>query len=184
MHGTARLGERLPRDGPAPLGTLPEDMHDALGIAREVLAPSPDRGEQAMQDVDQVVLERHVAQAAGSVSLLERLERGPVRLERVQVGEDDVAFDLPRILDPRVSGNIKARKEGDPAPVHAVAVSSDGGLIARGHPGGPTGLAQIWETTLQLRGTAGKRQVPNARAGLCHMMGGGSVCAIHILQRE
>ncbi len=63
-------------------------------------------------------------------------------------------------------------------------VSTDGGLIARGHPGGPTGLAQIWETTLQLRGEAGKRQVNGARVGLCHMMGGGSVCVIHILQRD
>ena len=65
-----------------------------------------------------------------------------------------------------------------------VPVSTDGGLIARGHPGGPTGLAQIWETTLQLRGEAGKRQVENARVGLCHMMGGGSVCVIHILKRD
>jgi acetyl-CoA acetyltransferase len=65
-----------------------------------------------------------------------------------------------------------------------VPVSTDGGLIARGHPGGPTGLAQIWETTLQLRGEAGARQVENARTGLCHMMGGGSVCVIHVLQRE
>jgi acetyl-CoA acetyltransferase len=65
-----------------------------------------------------------------------------------------------------------------------VPVSTDGGLIARGHPGGPTGLAQIWETTLQLRGEAGKRQVENARVGLCHMMGGGSVCVIHILVRN
>jgi acetyl-CoA acetyltransferase len=69
------------------------------------------------------------------------------------------------------------------------AVSTDGGLIARGHPGGPTGLAQIWETTLQLRGEAGARQVKRrktgelARTGLCHMMGGGSVCVIHVLQR-
>jgi acetyl-CoA acetyltransferase len=65
-----------------------------------------------------------------------------------------------------------------------VPVSTDGGLIARGHPGGPTGLAQIWETTLQLRGEAGPRQVENARIGLCHMMGGGSVCCIHVLQRQ
>jgi len=65
-----------------------------------------------------------------------------------------------------------------------VAVSSDGGLISRGHPGGPTGLAQLWETTLQLRGEAGPRQRKNARTGLCHMMGGGSVCVIHILQRD
>jgi acetyl-CoA acetyltransferase len=64
-----------------------------------------------------------------------------------------------------------------------VPFSSDGGLIARGHPGGPTGLAQIWETTLQLRGEAGKRQVENARNGMCHIMGGGSVCVIHILQK-
>jgi acetyl-CoA acetyltransferase len=70
------------------------------------------------------------------------------------------------------------------------AVSTDGGLIARGHPGGPTGLAQIWETTLQLRGEAGARQLKRGksgappRIGLCHMMGGGSVCVIHILQRE
>ncbi len=65
-----------------------------------------------------------------------------------------------------------------------IPVSTDGGLIARGHPGGPTGLAQIWETVLQLRGEAGARQVEHARTGLCHMMGGGSVCCIHILQRE
>ena len=63
-----------------------------------------------------------------------------------------------------------------------VPFSTDGGLLARGHPGGPTGLAQIWETVHQLRGTAGPRQVAGARTGLCHLVGGGSVCCIHILQ--
>jgi acetyl-CoA acetyltransferase len=77
-----------------------------------------------------------------------------------------------------------AIERGDFALGGRVPVSTDGGLIARGHPGGPTGLAQIWETTLQLRGEAGRRQVKDARVGLCHMMGGGSVCAIHILARE
>src|SRR5882724_11493813 len=75
VHGAASLGECLPRDGPPPLGSFREDTQDLRGIAREVLAPRPDRGEQAMQHVDQVVLERHVAQAAGPVSLLESLER-------------------------------------------------------------------------------------------------------------
>jgi acetyl-CoA acetyltransferase len=78
----------------------------------------------------------------------------------------------------------KCIEEGRFEPGGKVPFSTDGGLIARGHPGGPTGLAQIWETVHQLRGTAGKRQVANARAGLCHMMGGGSVCAAHILVRE
>jgi acetyl-CoA acetyltransferase len=76
-----------------------------------------------------------------------------------------------------------AIERGDFGPGGRVPFSTDGGLVARGHPGGPTGLAQIWETTLQLRGEAGPRQVEGARTGLCHMMGGGSVCVIHILQR-
>ena len=65
-----------------------------------------------------------------------------------------------------------------------IPFSTDGGLIARGHPGGPTGLAQLWETTLQLRGVAGRRQVEGARTGLCHLVGGGSVAICTILQRE
>jgi acetyl-CoA acetyltransferase len=62
-------------------------------------------------------------------------------------------------------------------------VNTDGGLIARGHPGGPTGLAQIHELALQLRGEAGRRQVENARIGLAHLVGGGSVCVVNLLQR-
>ncbi len=65
-----------------------------------------------------------------------------------------------------------------------IPFSTDGGLIGRGHPGGPTGLAQIWDVTQQLRGESGARQVENARIGLAHMMGAGSVCVVHILQRE
>ncbi len=64
-----------------------------------------------------------------------------------------------------------------------IPFSTDGGLTARGHPGGPTGLAQIHETTLQLRREAGVRQVEGANTGLCHMAGAGSVCVVHILQR-
>jgi len=62
--------------------------------------------------------------------------------------------------------------------------NTDGGLIARGHPGGPTGLAQIFELTRQLRGEAGPRQVANARVGMAHLVGGGSACTISILKRE
>jgi len=61
-------------------------------------------------------------------------------------------------------------------------VSTDGGFIGRGHPGGPTGLAQIWELTQQLRGRSGVRQVPDARVGLAHIVGAGSVCYTHILE--
>ncbi len=62
------------------------------------------------------------------------------------------------------------------------AVSPSGGLLAMGHPFGPTGIGQVVEITKQLRGEAGKRQQPNAKLGLCHMVGIGQVCLIHILR--
>ncbi|MGO9558825.1 MAG: thiolase family protein [Acidimicrobiales bacterium] len=62
-----------------------------------------------------------------------------------------------------------------------VAVSASGGLLAMGHPIGPTGVGQICEITTQLRGEAGERQQPKARIGLSHMVGVGAVCVAHVL---
>jgi acetyl-CoA acetyltransferase len=64
------------------------------------------------------------------------------------------------------------------------AVSPSGGLLAMGHPIGPTGAGQICEITRQLRGEAGPRQQPQARVGLAHMVGVGAVCVVHVLQRS
>jgi acetyl-CoA acyltransferase len=49
-------------------------------------------------------------------------------------------------------------------------VNPSGGLISKGHPLGATGVAQVVEVVQQLR-EAGVRQVPRARAGLCHNQG-------------
>ena len=64
------------------------------------------------------------------------------------------------------------------------AVSASGGLIAMGHPIGPTGLGQVAEIVRQLRGEAGPRQHPDAHIGLAHMVGVGAVCYAHVLQRQ
>jgi acetyl-CoA acetyltransferase len=64
------------------------------------------------------------------------------------------------------------------------AISASGGLLAMGHPIGPTGTGQIAEITRQLRDEAGVRQQPNARTGLAHMVGVGAVCVVHVLQKE
>jgi acetyl-CoA acetyltransferase len=78
----------------------------------------------------------------------------------------------------------KLVEEGATSLSGRIPFNTDGGLIARGHPAGPTGLAQIHELTLQLRGEAGARQVEDARVGLAHLVGGGSVCVVTLLQRE
>jgi acetyl-CoA acetyltransferase len=64
-----------------------------------------------------------------------------------------------------------------------VAVSASGGLLAMGHPIGPTGVGQVCEITTQLRGEAGERQHPGARTGLAHMVGVGAVCIVHVLRK-
>jgi acetyl-CoA acetyltransferase len=63
-----------------------------------------------------------------------------------------------------------------------VAVNASGGLLSMGHPVGPTGIGQIAELTIQLRGEAGPRQHPTAHTALAHMVGIGAVCVVHILR--
>jgi acetyl-CoA C-acetyltransferase len=65
-----------------------------------------------------------------------------------------------------------------------VVVCPSGGLLAKGHPLGATGLAQITELVWQLRGQAEKRQVPGARTALQHNAGLGSASFVHIFQRQ
>jgi acetyl-CoA C-acetyltransferase len=64
-----------------------------------------------------------------------------------------------------------------------VSVNTSGGLKAKGHPVGATGVAQVVEIVKQMRGEAGKRQV-EADVGLTHNVGGsGGTAAVHILER-
>ncbi len=68
-----------------------------------------------------------------------------------------------------------------------LAINPSGGLLAKGHPVGATGVAQVAEVVWHLRGEAGERQVPRAKVGLTHCSGGGvasdtPACCVHILK--
>ena len=63
-------------------------------------------------------------------------------------------------------------------------VNVSGGLESKGHPIAATGIANIWEVCHHLRGEAGPRQIENAKVGLAHVIGLGSACGIHILERS
>ena len=77
----------------------------------------------------------------------------------------------------------KAVLEGQAAIGGKVAVNTSGGLKARGHPIGATGVAQIVEIAEQLRGNADKRQVANAKYGLAQSVGGiGSAVTVSIME--
>lgn len=121
-----------------------------------------------------------------SLAAYEQAGLGPTDLDLVHVHD---AFPIEELMYYELLG-ICGDGEGDKLVAEGatsiggrIPFSTDGGLTARGHPGGPTGLAQIFDVTRQLRGEAGAAQVAGAQTGLAQMMGAGSVCVIHILQR-
>lgn len=70
-----------------------------------------------------------------------------------------------------------------------VVVNPSGGLLAKGHPVGASGVAQVVEVFWQLTGTAGHRQVADARRALTHVTGGGiagldhGACTVHVFEK-
>ena len=95
----------------------------------------------------------------------------------IDVAEVHDAFTILEIVNPEDLGFFKpgegaaALIDGKTGLSGELPINPSGGLKARGHPVGATGLAQICEIVWQLRGEAGKRQVP-ANIGLCHNIGG------------
>ena len=72
--------------------------------------------------------------------------------------------------------------DGDNTYGGRVVTNPSGGLLSKGHPLGATGLAQCYELTHQLRGTAGARQVEGIRHGLQHNLGLGGACVVTLYE--
>jgi sterol carrier protein 2 len=73
--------------------------------------------------------------------------------------------------------------DGDNTYGGRIVTNPSGGLLSKGHPLGATGLAQCYELTRQLRGTAASTQVEGARIGLQHNLGLGGACVVTLYER-
>jgi acetyl-CoA acetyltransferase len=83
-----------------------------------------------------------------------------------------------------VGGAVELTLSGATRPSGRLPVNPDGGLKAKGHPIGATGVSQLYEIFLQLRAAAGARQIPGAELALAHNVGGaGATAAVSILSR-
>lgn len=98
----------------------------------------------------------------GDVDVVEALDY--TSMAEIQLYED-LGFCAP-------GDGIAMLRNGDTELTGTVAFSPGGGLLGRGHPLGATGIAQAVEALWQLRGNAGKRQVPDAKVALTHAAGG------------
>lgn len=74
-------------------------------------------------------------------------------------------------------------EDGDNTYGGRVVTNPSGGLLSKGHPLGATGLAQCYELTHQLRGTAEERQVAGARVALQHNLGLGGACVVTLYRQ-
>lgn len=97
------------------------------------------------------------------------------RAAGIQPAEADLAeihdaFTIGEVLATEALGLVD---EGRALLDRTIPVNVSGGLLSKGHPVGATGVAQVVELTRQLWGEADERQVPNARIGVAHTVGGG-----------
>ena len=100
---------------------------------------------------------------------------GPIDLDCAEVHDAAASAELMiyeqlGLTEP--GGGAALIRSGQTTLGGSLPVNTSGGLLARGHPIGATGLAQIVEAVVQLRGTAGDRQVPGARLALTQNAGG------------
>lgn len=131
-----------------------------------------------------------VADAALSVPIIERaLVEAGAKASDVDILELHDAFTIEEFQYAEAAGicppghYAPLLKEGAFDIGGQCAVSPSGGLLAMGHPVGPTGVGQVGEIVMQLRGEAGVRQHKGARLGLAHMVGVGAVCYAHVLSK-
>jgi len=118
--------------------------------------------------------------------------------QQAQIGPRDIdlfevhdAFTIMSALSLEASGfaergkGVWLAKAGEITPQGSIPICTMGGLKARGHPVGATGIYQVVEVTQQLRGDAGANQIANARLGMAQNIGGsGATVITHILEAK
>jgi acetyl-CoA acyltransferase len=134
---------------------------------------------QVMQDINTV--SRHAARTA-----YEMAGTGPEDLDLVELHDCFATAEIMHYENLGLCAEGEGGRlidSGETGLGGRIPVNVSGGLLSKGHPLGATGIANIYEIATHLRGEAGTRQVEGARLGLTHVVGLGSACAVHILER-
>jgi acetyl-CoA acetyltransferase len=158
-----------------------EQQRRAIKISASILTSDP--YEEACQVLPNVnTLTRRAAQQA-----YEKAGIGPKDLDLVELHDCFATAELVHydnlMLCPE-GGAVDFFKSGAPWRTGEMPVNVSGGLQSKGHPIAATGIANIWEICHHLRGEAGPRQIEGAKVGLAHVIGLGSACGVHILERS
>ena len=185
-----RLMACPPTCGGAAAVLVSERFADKHGIGKEVRIAA-----QAMTtdtpstfkagDMMQLVGYDMAKEAAGRV--YESAGVGPDDLDVVELHDCFAHNELITYEALGLCGEGEAGKfinDGDNTYGGRIVTNPSGGLLSKGHPLGATGLAQCYELTRQLRGTAGATQVEGAKVALQHNLGLGGACVVTLYKRH
>lgn len=158
-----------------------EQRRRAVKVSASVLTTDPyEEGCQVLPNVN--TLTRKAATIA-----YEQAGIGPADLDLVELHDCFATAELVHY------DNLMLCEEGGAADFFnsgatwrdgSTPVNVSGGLESKGHPIAATGIANVWEICHHLRGEAKERQIADARVGLAHVIGLGSACGVHVLERS
>jgi acetyl-CoA acyltransferase len=165
----------------AKLKTLdPDQRRRAVKISASILTSDPyDPGCQVLPNVN--TLTRNAATQAYAMAGVSPEDLDLVELHDCFATAELVHYD--NLMLCKEGEAVEFFESGAPFRTGSTPVNVSGGLQSKGHPIAATGIANIWEVCHHLRGEAGDRQIEGAKVGLAHVIGIGSACGVHILEK-
>ena len=158
-----------------------EQRKRAIKVAASVLTSDP------WQEACQILPDVNTLTRNAAITAYEAAGVGPEDLDLVELHDcfataELVHYDNLMLSEP--GGAVDFFESGAPFRDGKTPVNVSGGLQSKGHPIAATGIANIWEICHHLRGEAGDRQIEGAKVGLAHVIGLGSACGVHILEKS
>jgi acetyl-CoA acetyltransferase len=157
-----------------------EQQKRAVKISASILTTDPwEEACQILPDVN--TLTRNAANQA-----YEQAGVGPSDLDLVELHDCFATAELvhyDNLMLCEQGGAVDFFNSGATWRDGTMPVNVSGGLESKGHPIAATGIANVWEVATHLRWEAGDRQIAGAKVGLTHVIGLGSACGIHILEK-
>jgi acetyl-CoA acetyltransferase len=157
-----------------------EQQRRAVKVAASVLTTDP------WQEACQVLPDVNTLTRNAAAQAYEQAGVGPDDLDLVELHDCFATAELvhyDNLMLCEQGDAVDFFESGAPWRDGRMPVNVSGGLQSKGHPIAATGIANIWEVCHHLRGEAGDRQIEGARVGLAHVIGLGSACGIHILEK-
>jgi len=173
-------------DGSAAAVLASEKKAKELGLGRAVRVRASVLTSDPWQERDLVMPDVNSCTRNAAKEAYEMAGVGPKDVSLVELHDCFATAEMLHYENLGLCGDGEAGMmidEGHTALGGKIPVNVSGGLLSKGHPLGATGIANIYEVSTHLRGEAGKRQVEGAKIGLTHVIGLGSACAIHVLEK-